>query len=506
MTDEVVVDLEACAREPIHIPGAIQPHGLLFVLREPELIIAQVSENAEWMLGKPVDQLLGKDISSFLDTSQIAKVRFALDSVDPRDNNPVELGLFASNTESQFDGFVHRHDGFSYLELEAASLTAGARFLDFYKRVSHLTSKLHATSSLAEMLRESTQGIRSMTGFDRVMIYRFAESNEGEVVAETVAEGVDSFLGLWYPASDIPEQARRLYLLNPIRNIVDVDYTPAAIIPVINPDSGRPADLSFAALRSVSPTHCEYLKNMGVAASMSVSIILDGRLWGLIACHHQAPKFVSYEVRKACTFIGQVLSGEISRRETLESSAYQSHATSMQASFLELMAGSANPLLGLVNYSPTLLDLIPADGVAVVLGEKTHLLGTTPGYDDLMQLIRQLQSAGMASTFVTRSLKNHFPLTEAMRDTASGLIALLIQREPATYIFFFRSEVARTVLWGGNPEKPVVPSDDGFRVGPRKSFEAWKEQMTGQSLPWSKNEIRAAQELRNLVTVVMYGK
>jgi chemotaxis family two-component system sensor kinase Cph1 len=506
MSDEVVIDLEVCAREPIHIPGAIQPHGLLFVLREPELIIVQASDNVETMLGIPLDQLLGKDLSSFLNADQIAKVQFALDSVDPRDNNPVELGLLASGTESQLDGFVHRHDGFSYIELEAASLTAGARFLDFYRKVSHLTSKLHAADSLDETLQQSTEGIRLMTGFDRVMIYRFAESNEGEVVAETRREGIDSFLGLWYPASDIPEQARRLYLLNPIRNIVDVDYTPAAIVPVINPDSGRPADLSFAGLRSVSPIHCEYLKNMGVSASMSVSIILDDRLWGLIACHHESPKFISYEVRKACAFIGQVLSGEISRRETLKASAYQSRATSMQARFLELMAGSPNPLLGLVNSSPTLLDLIPANGVAVVLGEKTHLLGTTPGYDDLMRLIGQLQTSGMASTFVTRSLKNHFPLTDAMRDTASGLIALLIQREPATYILFFRPEVARTVLWGGNPEKPVLPSEDGFRVGPRKSFEAWKEEMTGQSLPWSKAEVRASQELRNLVTVVAYGK
>jgi light-regulated signal transduction histidine kinase (bacteriophytochrome) len=506
MRDEVVVDLELCAREPIHIPGAIQPHGLLFVLREPELLIVQASENAEQMLGIPVDQLLGKDLSSFLQPEQIAKVQFALDSVDPRDNNPVELGLFAPKANTQLDGFVHRHDGFSYIELEAASLTAGARFLDFYKKVSQLTSKLHEADSLKSLLHESTKGIRSMTGFDRVMIYRFAESNEGEVVAETTAEGIDSFLGLWYPASDIPEQARRLYLVNPIRNIVDVDYTPAAILPVINPDSGRPADLSFAGLRSVSPIHCEYLRNMGVAASMSVSIILDGKLWGLIACHHQTPKFVSYEVRKACAFIGQVLSGEISRRETLEASAYQSRATSMQARFLELMAGSPNPLLGLVNSSPTLLDLIPADGVAVVQGDKTHLLGTTPGYDDLMRLIDQLQTSGMASTFVTRSLKNHFPLSAAMRDTASGLIALSVQREPATYILFFRPEVARTVVWGGNPEKPVVPSEDGFRIGPRKSFEAWKEEMTGQSLPWSKSEVRVAQELRNLVTVVAYGK
>jgi two-component system, chemotaxis family, sensor kinase Cph1 len=243
------------------------------------------------------------------------------------------------------------------------------RFLDFYKKVSHLTTKLHAAPTLSELLNEAATGVRSMTGFDRVMIYRFAESHEGEVVAEARAEDIESFLGLWYPASDIPEQARRLYLLNPSRNVVDVEYTPAPILPVINPDSHRPADMSFAGLRSVSPIHCEYLKNMGVAASMSISIILDGKLWGLVTCHHRSPNFVAYEVRKACTFIGQVLSGEVARRQMREESDYQSHSIATQK-FLELMAGSPNPLLGLVNSSRTLLDLIPAQGAAVIQVKK----------------------------------------------------------------------------------------------------------------------------------------
>jgi len=506
MDQAAVVDLDDCAREPIHIPGAIQPHGLLFVLSEPDLTILQVSENVEALLGLPAEELLEHDLSSFLNANQIEKVQFALNSVDPGESNPVELALGTVDQDAKLDGFVHRNDGFSYLELEPVALTQGSHFLDFYRRVSHLTTKLHTASSLNELFNEATTGIRAMTTFDRVMIYRFAESQEGEVVAESRAGDVDSFLGLWYPASDIPEQARRLYLLNPIRNIVDVDYVPVPVLPVINPSSNRPVDMSFTGLRSVSPIHCQYLKNMGVAASMSISIILDGRLWGLVACHHRAPKFVPYEVRKACTFIGQMLSGEIARREQIEESAYQSYATATQAKFLELMAGSPNPLLGLVSSSPNLLNLIPAQGVAIVQGDKAHLLGETPGYDDLMELVPLLQGAGVSSCFVTKSLKNHFPLTEGMRDTASGLIALEIQREPQTYVLFFRPEVAQTVLWGGNPEKPVVTSEDGFSLGPRKSFEMWKEEVTGQSLPWTKSEIRVAQELRNLINVVAYSK
>ena len=297
-------------------------------------------------------------------------------------------------------------------------------------------------SSLSTLFNEATTGLKALTGFDRVMIYRFAEGHEGEVVAETKADDIDSFLGLWYPASDIPEQARRLYLLNPIRNVVDVDYTPVPVVPVINPDSNRPADMTFTGLRSVSPIHCEYLKNMGVTASMSVSIVLDGKLWGLVACHHRSPHMVTYEVRKSCTFVAQVLSSEISRREVLEESGYQTRATATQAKFLELMAASANPLLGLISSSPTLLDLIPCQGVAVISGTKAQMLGETPAYDDLMNLTALIESAKVPSIFITRSLKNHFPLTAGMRATASGVIALQIQRDPSTFVIFFRPEMA----------------------------------------------------------------
>jgi chemotaxis family two-component system sensor kinase Cph1 len=503
---EIVVNLENCAREPIHIPGAIQPHGLIFILREPDLKILQVSENVSRLLDTPPDRLLDKNLSSFLNDDQIEKVRFALNSVDPRDNNPVDLQLKTSPAEGSLDGFVHRHDGLSYLELEPASMATRANFLEFYKLVAKLTDRLYAATPLAALLDGAVTGIREMTGFDRVVIYRFADSHEGEVIAEARVEEVDSYIGLWYPASDIPEQARRLYTLNPIRNVVDVDYTPALIVPAINPETHSPADLSFAALRSVSPIHCEYLKNMGVAASMSISIMREDRLWGLVACHHRSPRYVPYEIRKACTFIAQVLSGEIARREVEAESAYHSRATMTEARFLELMAGSPNPLLALVSSSPNLLDLIPADGAAVIKADRAHMIGHTPNYDEVMEITRLLRSANLPSSFVTRSLENHFPMTASMRATASGIIALEIAREPATYVLFFRPEVAQTVLWGGNPEKPVVATDNSFRLSPRKSFETWKEEVRGQALPWSKTEVRVAHELRKLIAVVSYGK
>ena len=503
---EVVVNLDNCAREPIHIPGAIQAHGLLFVLREPELTVIQMSDNVAESLGIPEVDILNQPLTSFLSVEQRARVRFALDSADPRDSNPVDLKLQPKNGAGKLDGFVHHNDGFSFLELEPASLEYNAQFLEFYKLISKLTSNLHNTSTLAALLEEAARGVRAMTRFERVMIYRFADNFEGEVLAEARGEQYGPFLGLWFPASDIPEQARNLYVHNPIRAIVDSAYQPVYITPAINPDTQRPVDLSHASLRSVSPLHCEYLRNMGVRASMSVSILRDDKLWGLIACHHHEPRHVPYELRKACTFIGEVISSEISRREIEQESQYHSRATLIQAKFLELMAGAPHALISLISGSPNLLDLIPCEGAAVVSGDKADMIGNTPGYADLVQILGLFESADLPSTFVTRSLKNHFPLTEAMRATASGVIALEIERTPPTYVFFFRPEVPQTVKWGGDPTKPVDPSEDGYRLSPRKSFEIWKEEIKGYSLPWTRVEVQAATDLRNLISVVLYSR
>ena len=500
------IDLDNCAREPIHIPGSIQPHGIMFVLREPGLTIAQVSENVSRILGVDPDELLDKPLSSFLDAEQEKRVRYALDSVDPRENNPVELQIPAKNGAGPLDGFVHRHEGFSFLELEEASLSYNARFLEFYRAISKLSSRLHGTTTLKDLLDEAALGIRSLTGFDRVMIYRFAENFDGEVVAEAKGELGESFLGLWFPASDIPEQARRLYVLNPVRAIADAGYAPSPLLPVMNPDTKRPTDLSFAGIRSVSPVHCQYMRNMGVAASMSISILQGRQLWGLIACHHLTPHAVSYEMRKACTFIGDVMASEIGRRVTEQEARYQSFATATQAKFLELMAGTPESLNGLINSTPNLLDLVPCQGAAIISADKIQMLGSVPGYDEIVELAEWIRISELHNTFATSCLTNHYGNADRIRVTASGLIALEVATVPLTYILLFRPEVVQTVTWAGDPTKPVVASEGSLRLSPRVSFEAWREEVRGHSLPWTANEIRVAGELRNLISVVLYSR
>jgi light-regulated signal transduction histidine kinase (bacteriophytochrome) len=335
------------------------------------------------------------------------------------------------------------------------------------------------------------------------MIYRFSDSGDGQVVAESKNDDLEPYLGLWYPASDIPEQARRMYVLNPIRSIPDARYSPVPLVPVINPDSQRPIDLSYSTLRSVSPIHCEYLTNMGVAASTSGSIVRDGRLWGLIACHHMSPKWLAYEVRAACTFLGQVLATEIAQHEARQESAYTTRSTALLAKFLDLMVTASHPLIGLINSSPNLLDLVPSTGAAVVIGDKVQTLGITPGYLDLLSLIRALRGVDAPSTFATKSLRYHFPALVSIADTSSGIIALEISREPESYVVLFRPEIAETVTWAGDPNKPATVEEEGYRLSPRKSFAAWKEVTQGVALPWTKQEIRVADELRKLIAIII---
>ncbi|WP_213806836.1 GAF domain-containing protein [Granulicella sp. dw_53] len=503
---DFIVNLDNCAREPIHIPGAIQPHGVMFVLNEPDLSILQVSNNTEYFIGLSPNQLLEKGLESFLLPAQVDRVRFALNTSDPTENNPVDLQLRSRQEGIELQGVGHRYDGFSILELEAAVPADSTHFLDFYKTVSKTTGRLQLAPTLKFLLDEAAEGLREVTGFDRVMIYRFAPNGEGEVVAESRIASVEPYLGLWYPASDIPEQARRMYALSPIRSIPDVAYKPVPLTPAINPVSRRPTDLTYAGLRSVSPIHCEYLTNMGVLASTSISILRDGKLWGLISCHHYSPKVVHFELRKACTFLGQVLSGEIVRREIEEESAYSAQSNAIQARFLELMAGSSDPLLALLKFTPNLLNLIPAAGAAIVVGDQVQTLGITPSYTELLTLVDSLRKMNVPSTFFTNSLKNNFAAAEKFTQTASGVIALEISRHPLKCILYFRPEIAQTVTWAGNPDKPVLPTEDGFRLAPRASFAAWKEEVRGTASPWTASERRVADDLRNLVTAASFRR
>jgi two-component system, chemotaxis family, sensor kinase Cph1 len=503
----VEFDLSNCNKEPIHIPGSIQPHGVLFALREPDLNILQVSENTSDLFGLAPEELLNKNLGELLEAEQINLLKESLNQEDLPIVNPVELTVNLNNQTVHFDGIVHRSQGVLILEFEPTPIEKSNTFFKFYHLVKMAMSKLQCASSLEEISEITVKEVRKITGFDRVMLYRFDEDWNGKVIAEAKPEYLTAYLGLHYPASDIPAQARKLYSENWLRLIPNTHYQRAAIVPTNNPWTNQPLDLSKSVLRSVSPLHVEYMHNMGVKASMSISLMKSGKLWGLIACHHQSPKYIPYEIRNACEFLGQMTSLEMAAKEDSENVEHKMNVKSCHSKLVEYMSLENNFIEGLIDKQPNLLNLVNAQGATVCFEGKYFTVGETPELEDIADLVQWMHENQHEEIFYTDSLAQVYPQAEKLRHVASGVMALSISKSQKNYVFWFRPEVVQTVDWGGNPHKPVEVTENGsIRISPRKSFELWQEKVLLKSLPWKSYEVNAALELRSAIIGVVLRK
>jgi light-regulated signal transduction histidine kinase (bacteriophytochrome) len=427
------VDLTNCDKELIHIPGAIQPHGILFVLKEPQLKILQVSNNTYDILGYHPQDLLKKTLKDLLDSEQVNSIQKCL-SEDFECINPLKISVKNQDQTLIFDGIIHRSNEFIILELEPTKTKVNADFFSFYHLVKGSISKMQNASGLHELCQIIVKEVRKLTGFDRVMLYKFEPEGVGAVIAEDTLDSSIPYLNLRYPASDIPKQARQLYILNSLRIIPEVNYQPTEILPIHNPITNSPLDLSYSVLRSVSPIHIEYLKNMGAAASMSISLIREKKLWGLIACHHHSVKYVNYEVRTVCEFLGQVMSLEITAKEDNEDLDRKVKLKSIQSKFVESIPQAENFVDGLVKPESNLLDLVDAQGAAVYLNDQIIVIGKTPQEADIQDLIDWVETKIQNDVFYTDSLPKIYPLAEKFKDIASGLLALSISKIQKNYI------------------------------------------------------------------------
>jgi light-regulated signal transduction histidine kinase (bacteriophytochrome) len=495
-------DLLQCAAEPIHIPGAIQPHGVLLVLDPGSLTIVQAAVGAP-SFGTAPDELLGRPLRAILPASAHALVETLAERV-PADG-PVFLGALDLNGPEApgFNAVAHRSDGAIVLELEERAEQEPHTFEELYPSLRDLLAQIETSSTVEELCALGAREVRRITGLDRVLIYRFDPDWNGEVIGESRNEALPSYLGLRFPASDIPAQARELYGLNRLRLISSADYVPAPIRPTLNPLTGRPIDLSFSVLRSVSPVHLEYMRNMGTGASMSVSLLRDGRLWGLISCHNREPHRVPYHVRTACDFVGQILSLQIASREHAASAERRSALRAIQARLLAHMASEDDFRAGLVDHPDALLGLTGAAGAAVVSDQGVALVGDTPSQEEVEKIAAWLRgSAG--DLFSTDSLNTEMPDSGRLIGRASGLLAISISKLHPSYVLWFRPEVVQTVRWGGDPTKPVrVEADGPPRLHPRKSFEIWRETVSGRSEAWDPTQVDAANELRTAIVDIV---
>ncbi|MES2597728.1 MAG: ATP-binding protein [Verrucomicrobiota bacterium] len=484
MSDPVsTAQLDACSREPIHIPGSIQPHGAMLVLSGDDLTCVQASANCAEFLGGEFEGLVGRKILEVSETLAAA-LRPALAESQVVMASPITVEMGGR----RFDVSLQRTEAGLIAEFEAA----GPNHAHYHRQLQQALAELKAAPDLSTQHERAARFVGELTGFERVMMYRFDADWHGQVVAEHLSAPVDSYMDLHFPATDIPVQARELYRKSWLRLIPNSSYRPVPVEPTVNPRTSKPLDMSFVSLRSVSPIHLEYLRNMDVAASMSISLIVEGRLWGLIACHHREPRLLPYAIRAILEIFGQVVSFQIGARQEAALLSQYVQATEIQSQFFDVISGERNVLDALVKYTPQLLQFMGATGAAIHVNGHTTLLGATPSEEQVTELMAWLQTQEMNPLWETDTLSQQHAAAVDYHEVASGLLAVKLSRVEPHYLLWFRPEVIQTVTWAGQPDKPADPNE---RLTPRKSFAAWQQTVTGRARPWGEAERKGAREL-----------
>jgi len=486
------VDITNCDREPIHVLGTIQPFGFLIAVSS-DWLVSRTSANTEDHIGVPHEAMLGKPLKDFFLPETVHAIRNRMMLL--RDPDAVErlFSLTLRDDRPPFDVAVHFSGSSVVIEAEPAAGNEG----EAGNMVRSMIARLQKSDTMPSFLREGARHVRALTGFDRVMVYRFDRAGSGEVAAEALRAGVDSFLGLNYPSSDIPAQARALYLRNSFRIIADVRAQPVPILPGLDP-SGAALDQSLCILRAVSPIHIEYLRNMGVEASLSISIIIEGKLWGLFACHHYRPRLPSFAQRSAAELFGQMFSLMLESRERAEAAEYETRARMVADRLMATVAQDSELLSDAQWLGEVIFDTIQADGVGVYIDGAVSLSGLTPDRDQFATIVRTLNQAASSQVFTTDQISGLISGAEAYANRAAGLLAIPLSRAPRDYVVLFRSERLRSVRWAGNPmdSKEIVYGPNGPRLTPRKSFEEWSDLVRGKALPFTASELRMGETLR----------
>jgi light-regulated signal transduction histidine kinase (bacteriophytochrome) len=509
------INLTECDREPIHIPGAILPHGAMLVLDPESLEVLQAAGDCSGLLGVSVQELLGRRADTLFRADQIERIRALTATLDLKKPRHLLDPTLRVKTDLPLDVSLHRSGGTLVLEFEAAD-TADRFAADPLAAVQEMIAGFGEANSLQVLCQLAAERVREVAQYDRVLVYRFMQDDSGWVIAESRKPELQPFLDLHYPAADIPAQARALYVKSWLRLITQVNYEPARLLPPNNPRTGEPLDMSQAILRDVSPVHRQYLRNMGIDASMSISIIRGGKLWGLIACHHYSPRLLPRHLRAVCELFGSMFSLQLEARESGEQFGARLASRAVLHNLMLNLAGADDYAIGLTQQSPNLLDYIHGGsvdpegrrhgGVAVCVNGQLTFLGTTPNQDQILNLVNWLDSHMTHSPgiYATDRFPEMWPPAAEFMDVAAGLLVISVSPEPSNFIMWFRPELIGTVNWAGEPKKLLQVAAEGEQLTPRKSFEVWKETVRGRSLPWTPGDLDAAFDLRvSLLHVVL---
>lgn len=475
------IDLNACDREPIHIPGSIQPHGVLLVIDPASMTITHGAGDIERRLGQT--DWVGATCAGVLGAAVVTAVGAAAQGTLRQVSTPSGHGTF--------DIAYHVSGNRLIVELEPATAIASSAAL--LPQLEAAAAAFERAPDLKQLCALAAVEFRRLTGYDRVMVYQFLEDDAGVVVAEDAAPGQHSFLNHHFPASDIPRQARALYVRNLVRVIPDVTYVPAPLLPTWR--DAAPLDMSDCHLRSVSPIHLQYLKNMEVAASASISIVKDGTLWGLIACHNATPQPIGADIRVACRALAGGLSRQIKAREETDTYRERVRLRTHEDGIVELLLREGSLDTAISNHLGDIMAMLDGDGLAVLRGTEVVTGGRCPAEAEIRKLAAWLVAKAGQPVFATHALGAQYSLPEAARKRAGGILALTLSASEPWMVIWFRAEQTEVVNWAGNPHKNMTAAADGT-LNPRASFEAWTETVQGKARRWTLPEIEAAGRLR----------
>ncbi len=483
-----------CEDEPIRTPGSIQRHGFLLLLDERDDRVLGASENAEEFLGVPLKLILGTKLDAILEREVLAAVR--TQGRVPDDSGILTyLGSFQIRHEF-YSIVAHRVEKQRVVEFERIDRLVRPEMMNVV--ITNFVSKLGMLETETELCRAITKQVMDLTGFNRVLLYSFDALGHGTVLAEENDGTMPRFLGLRFPGGDIPQQARDLYVLNTVRIIPDAAYVPSPLQKLMS-EAGTPVDLSMALLRSVSPIHLEYMRNMGTISSMSISVVCDGRLWGLISCHHAVPRTVPYLVRSACDLLTKIVGTQLTGLRTTSKLVKMVHFHAVQRRMLTQMAAENDYVAVMSAQLETLTEVTDAAGAALVIEGECELAGSTPEVAEVLRIVEWLNEEPGLELFESRELRLQMPWAESIRDVASGVMAIRISDVRQSYLLWFRPELVHAVSWAGEPGK-LQETEEQF--GPRRSFVAWNDMVHGQSEAWSEMEIESAREFRAAVMTI----
>jgi chemotaxis family two-component system sensor kinase Cph1 len=500
------LDLTDCDREPIHLPGSIQPHGFLLAveaataLDASDAVVRYASETVQRFLGIPAQSAVGRPLAAVLppDVAADLLARSARATLGASASYLFAVRLGRGEAQRSFEVVAWNSGPYRVFEFEEVAEEVDPESLN--RELYDIISRIHALQSVEEICAEAAGELRRLTGFDRVLVYCFENDGSGLVLSESRNDRLPSYAGLRFPASDVPRQARRLYELNRIRIIPDVAYEPS---PLVSQRGAPPLDLSGSILRSVSPIHRQYMRNMGTAASMSVSILAEGRLWGLASLHHATPRRIPFRLRSACDLLMQIYSARIAARERESHLLRAVELRRIHGRLLAAMVGEEGYASGLAQSPDDLLALVGASGAALVAADQCTLVGATPPSEAVLALAQWLLDRGERDLFVSEHLSDDFPPAAQWTATASGLLALSLSRVHRSYLLWFRPEFLQTVHWAGEPVKPRPEPAGAPEIHPRRSFETWSETVRARAKSWSVPEIEAALELRSAILAVV---